>query len=210
MSASHSVFIFDDHPIITDGVRTLLSKHNSLVISGTANTKAELDESLKESQPDVLILDVVAPDVTGLELFKTVSLEYPRVKLVAYTTLSSTILIENLLINGAYAYINKRQEPDEICRAILQVCNGEKYVPDAFLHLLKRDTREENPVKLSQRELEILNLILDGKLSKEIATILSISQNTVENHRTNLFKKFRVSNLAELFRQSARLGYLTD
>lgn len=209
-AASIAIGIFDDHPIITDGMKGILGESDEFELTLVVNSKKDLFAELTEKIPRVLILDVVAPDVSGLDLFTEVREKYPDISLVAYTTLNSTILVENLLISGAHAYINKRQRPEEIREALREVCNGRKYVPEEFRFLLETINPLENPVNLTQREREILALVLDGKLSKEIADLLNISQNTVENHRANIFRKFEVSNLAELFKQAARLGYLGD
>lgn len=206
----YNIGLFDDHPLMTDGLKTLLQTNEQFCIKLTNNSKETLLESLKNTPLDVLVLDVVAPDVNGLELFKIVANDYPNIKVIAYTTLTSVVLIENLLINGVKAYINKRQNSSEILAAILDVCHNKMYVPEQYQFLLKKERKITNPISLSTREQEVLDLILDGKLSKEIAELLSISKNTVENHRTNLFKKFQVSNLAELFKQAIRLGYSQD
>ncbi len=207
---TYNIGVFDDHPIITDAVKTMLQGHPSLKLTIAANTKDDLLKQLSTNLPDAMILDVVAPDVNGLELYNELRILYPTLKLLAYTTLSSVILIENILMSGAQAYINKRQKSEEVITALLQVCKGGQYVPEQYSFLLKKSTKTENSIQLTKREQEVLELILDGKLSKEIAEILFISQNTVENHRTNLFKKFQVSNLAELIKQAARLGYTKD
>jgi len=208
--AQYSIGVFDDHPIITDSLNSIFEGDDFFCIKLISNKKEELFDKLKSISLDVLILDVIAPNINGLELFTSIGSNYPHIKIVAYTTLTSPILIENLLASGANAYINKRQKLTEVKAAILQVCEGKKYVPDQFSFLLKKREAKNKSVHLSRREQEILNLILDGKISKEIADMLFISKNTVENHRSNLFKKFQVKNLAELFKQAIRLGYSQD
>lgn len=210
MVHQYRIGIFDDHPIISAGLKEFLAKSGDFSIDLVANTRQSLIEQLAVTEVDVLLMDVVAPDVSGLELFKTIRIEFPAIKIVAYTTLASPILVENLLQNGVHGYLNKRQPPTEISAAILIVCSGRRYVPEEYEFLLERESSMPESVDLTPREKEILLLVLDGKLSKEIAALLDISQNTVENHRSNLFRKFEVNNLAELFKQAARLGYLRD
>ena len=210
MSApTYTIGLFDDHPIVTDGMLSVLSGKPEFNVQLVANTREDLLEQLETTSLDVLILDVIAPNITGLDLFKTVRNTYPAIRIIAYTSLTSTILIDNLLITGVSGYINKRQPPAEIYAAVLRVCEGGIYVPDDYRHLLE-GLLHKNPLHLTQKEQEILKLILKGKISKEIAAGLKISQNTVENHRTSLFKKFEVTNLAELYRKSTGMGYSAE
>ncbi len=210
MAKLFSIGIFDDHPIITSGLTDLLIQSGNFSVDLVANTRDSLLDQLALGQIDVLLMDVVVPDVSGLELFKVVCTRFPGLKVIAYTSLTSPILVENLFIHGVHGYLNKRQSATEVTAAILQVCMGRQYVPEEFEYLLERESGVLVSVNLTPREHEILLLVLDGKLSKEIASLLDISQNTVENHRTNLFRKFEVANLAELFKQAARLGYLRE
>jgi DNA-binding NarL/FixJ family response regulator len=208
--SAYTIGVFDDHPVVTQGLKTLLAGDSKLQVSLVAHNSTELLDAIQKMPLDVLILDVIAPDVSGLELFQKIRTDFPRQKIVAYTTLSSPVLVENILLNGAKGYMNKRQSPEEIREALLKVCEGGRYVPEDYKHLLERRIPKGESVKITDREGEILSLILNGKTSKEIANQLSISLNTVENHRSNLFRKFEVKNVAELIRQATRLGFLSE
>jgi len=205
---SYNIGVFDDHPIITSGIQNILKEDPALNLVLIANEKAALLEQLATQLVDILILDVVTPDVSGLELFEEIHQKYPEIYIVAYTTLTSTILIENILLAGARAYINKRQSAQEVLEALRRVGANQMYLPAQYQFLLKTSRKNTIAIQLSKREKEVLRLILDGKLTKEIASILSISKNTVENHRAKLFKKLKVSNLAELIKQATQMGYV--
>ena len=182
-----------------------------LKISLVEHTRDGLINALPHCQLDVLIMDVVAPDVEGLELFKEVHQKFPEIAVLAYSTLKSPLLVENLLAIGVQGYVNKRQSESELLEALNTIVSGKTWVPEQYRHLAVRGgSTRTTPVELSAREQEIIRLILDGMLSKEIAHELGISQKTVENHRHRLFRKLEVNNVAELLKKAISLGYSLD
>lgn len=200
-----TIGIFDDHPLLAEGLKGLLSLSYEVIF--IANSEVELDDALSKQKPDLMITDVVVPGVEGLELFKKIKKEHSGIKILAHTSLSSTVLVEQLLMLGVNGYVNKRQEPETVIKAIGEIENGRVYVPEKFQFLVS--SKKSQAIELSKRENEILSLIVEGKITKEIADVLCISINTVENHRANLFKKFEVNNVAELITNSMQLGYIT-
>lgn len=207
--AKIKVAIFDDHPMILCGIGAMFSDIDSIDIVMTATTLAELETQLKSTEIDVLVADVIAPDAQGLKLFKHVTQTYPNVEVVAYTSLNNALLITSLVTIGVKGFVNKREPFQKLVEAVKTAAQGNYFIPPAFEHLTKGRKRETMLVEISKREHQILQLIINGFLTKEIAAKLEISINTVDNHRTNLFKKFGVQNLAELIREANNLGFVS-
>ena len=199
--------VFDDHPFTLKGLSGhLVAEGIELVFS--CQNKEQLIRSLDSSEIDVLILDIVAPDVSGIELFEMVSKRYPHIGMIAHTTLTSVMLVENLLSVGVKGYVNKKQDPADIISCIRKVCADEICVPEQYSFLISR-YRETNNTILTQREIEVLQLIAKEYTSTEIAKELSLSVYTVENHRKRIFVKLNVKNLAGMIVEASRMGYIS-
>jgi DNA-binding NarL/FixJ family response regulator len=203
---NNKIGIIDDHPIIRETLKELFQK-NGYSVQFTCATKLELFEQIQTNDIDILILDIVIPDVTGLEIVKEI-LKLKKAPIVlAYTSLSSPILVENLFNYGVSGYVNKTQNLTDIIDAIITVSSGVKYIPSEY-DFIKKRIRESETELLTEREKELLELLSQEHTSKEIANKLCISINTVETHRKNLFFKLKVKNLAGLIREGFRNGYL--
>jgi DNA-binding NarL/FixJ family response regulator len=199
--------LFDDHPMTAKGVADYLVS-NQIDIAFTASNKIDLFIYLQENIIDILILDIVAPDVAGLELFEQIAVSHPDVIQIAYSTLNSPMLVENLLILGVKGFVNKKQEAADLLECILKVQEGDISIPEDFTFLTSRYHHLSSSI-LTPREIEILILISKELTSSDIATNLSLSIYTVENHRKNIFKKLDVKNLAGLIITASRLGYIS-
>ena len=150
------IAIFDDHPIIASGIIGYLAQYPEQINTFfAAHTRPDLHANISAHPPDVLILDVVAPDVNGLDLFVEVIKTFPKVKIIAYTTLKSPILVENLLLTGVKGFVNKSQPLDELLDAIEEVYNGYISVPQKYKYLTAR-FRETQNTTLTPREIEII------------------------------------------------------
>lgn len=201
--------IFDDHPIIADGIAGYVAKFpQEISIAFIAHTKEEVLNKLNEQFPDVLVLDVVAPDVNGLDLFTDILKLNPAAKLIAYTSLKSAVLVENLLSIGVKGYVSKTQSPDDLLKAIKDVSYGLVSVPQKYVFLTSRYREPQNNA-LTKREFEILHFIAKELTTQEIADKLLVSPKTIENHKINIFKKLEVKNAAGLILAATRLGYIS-
>ncbi len=201
--------IFDDHPIVSNGVISFFSNHLFEVsVMFCASTREDLIKNLEKSKPDLLILDIVAPDVTGLDLFTELIKQHKSIKIIAYSTLKSHVLVENLLSIGVKGFVNKNQQPEDLLQAIKDVYYDLIYVPEKYKFLT---SRFREPVKntLSNRETEILLLISKEATTEEIALKLNLSTKTIENQKLSLFKKLEVKNAAGLILAATRLGYIS-
>jgi DNA-binding NarL/FixJ family response regulator len=199
--------IFDDHPMILKGIKSELENENYTVVFSTGSV-TDLFEHLKTTSIEILILDIVVPNVTGIELFEKVSKAHPEIKIIAYTSLGSVLLIDNLLRVGVKGYVNKNDAISNLLVAMDEAMNGGTYLPDEYKFLLKNVSTSEVKT-LSAREIEVLKLITQEYSSKEIADQLFISVNTVENHRKNIFYKLQVKNLAGLIVAATANGYIS-
>jgi DNA-binding NarL/FixJ family response regulator len=202
------VAIFEDHPIVLRSLTSVIKDEPNFNFKFGVTTKVDLYKSLVEFKNlDVLILDFLAVDVTGMELYEHVQKNFPDVKMISFTSLSSPILVENLLANGVKAYVNKNQDIDDLLKAINEVYEGRICLPDDYKFLASKiNTLKKNT--LTPREIEMVQLISKEYTTNDIATQYGISINTVENHRKNIFAKLNVKNVAGLVREASSLGYL--
>ncbi len=202
------VGLFDDHPAV--GLALLRTfEERGATLRFHARTREELMRHLDAPLPDVLILDVVADDVIGIELFRTIGNAHPTLPIIAYTSLGSPILVENLLRSGVRGYVSKTEDIDALCAAVKKVAQGRLHLPPEYA-FLNGQSQAKEAAALSEREIEVLRLIAREQTSKEIAERLSLSVNTVENHRQHIFTKLNVRNLAGLIVEGFRHGYLTS
>lgn len=199
--------IFDDHPFFIKGLTDFLEQHDFISIGFAASTKVELEKELNNKLPDILIMDVLAPDVTGLELYFNAIKNHAALKIIAYTSLRSEILIDSLLSIGVKGYVNKNQPPEELLEAIKDVHYDLISVPDEYKDLIPEETHIKTI--FTPRESQITKLIATGQTSDLIAKELGVSLRTIENIKVNLFKKLEVKNAAELILVATRLGYVS-
>jgi DNA-binding NarL/FixJ family response regulator len=201
-----SIGIFDDHPLVIDAIRFNLSK-KEFTIAWEANSKKKLFAKLKVKKPEILILDIIADDVLGLEIFETILKNYPDCKIIAYSTLSSSILVENLLSLGVKGFVNKKQDINELKEAIITVANNKTYTSKDYTFLTS-DYLVSKTAILTEREIEIVNMIGNERTSQQISDALCLSINTIESHRKRIFQKLNVKNVAGMVMEAGRLGYL--
>ncbi len=201
------VAFFEDHPLVINSLENLINKETDLNLVFKARTKKELYESLENHQEiDVLLLDLLADDVNGLEIYEYVHKKFKNLKVISLTSLNSPILIENLLLNGVRGYVNKNQDMEDIVTAIRDVNNGNIHLPEDYQFMIDK-FQLDRKLLLSDREVEIITYIIKEFTTAEIAEQLNISVATVENHRKNIFQKLNVKNAAGMVREVNNLGY---
>ena len=199
--------IFDDHTFSAKGLSDFLV-NKGIEVRLICTSKSDLIDKLKSAELDILILDIAAPDVAGLELFEYCALKHKDIRLIALTSLSSVMLVENLLSIGIKGFVNKKQKEEDILECVRRVHNNEICLPKEY-HFLISKYRVASPVNLSAREVEIIQLISQQFTSQEIAVKLSISFFTVENHRKNIFKKMGVKNIAGMIMAAKNMGHIS-
>lgn len=194
------IIIVDDHTVVRRGIRMLLEDVDEFNVVDEATNGVEAIKKCKELSPDIIISDITMPDMTGLELTKTLQKECPKIKVLLLTMHQESEYVINAFKSGAFGYLHKGVQEDEIVTAIIQIMNGEKYysseVSEILMQNLINDKKEAEP--LTKREQEVLKELIDGLSNKQIASKLFISIRTVDTHRSNIMNKLQVNNTAAL------------
>ncbi|MBN2891986.1 MAG: response regulator transcription factor [Bacteroidales bacterium] len=213
MNTINEILIIDDHPVLLEGIKSVISKSNLKTGSITTCTSAlEALNILMSKNIEIVITDISMPEMNGLEFSKICKKKYPNIKIVILSQFEDIQIIKPLVKIDVNAIILKGQQTDEIILALECVLNNEKYYSNQIKELIFNDLinipSDNKLIKLSKREQQVLELLADEKTSKEISEILFISVPTIETYRSNLFKKFEVKNLAGLIRKSMQLGFI--
>lgn len=196
------IAIVDDHQIIVDGLVSLLSKYPHIEITVTATRAEDMLELLEENDIDILLTDVMMPEMSGNELAKKVKQLYPQIKIIALSMSGQAQTVSNMISDADIAgYLLKQTGAAELAAAIEKVFAGGIYFQDDVLKELEsfdNDKQRTSPVNITQREKQLIELIEKDYSSKEIAAALKISLRTVETHRKNIMRKTRTGNVLSL------------
>jgi DNA-binding NarL/FixJ family response regulator len=198
------VFIVDDHYMVIEGIRSLLQNEKDVEWLGHASNAASCLAFLQQQQPDVILMDINLPDVSGIELCKEVRQKYPAVFVIGLSTFNQQSFIQKMMENGASGYVLKNATQEELMDAIAAVAAGKTFLSDEAAQSLRKSNETEIPV-LTRREKEVLELIADGLTNNEIAQKLFISVTTVDTHRKNLLAKFDARNIASLIKTAVHM-----
>ncbi|MCA0382593.1 MAG: response regulator transcription factor [Bacteroidetes bacterium] len=192
-----TVFIVDDHYMVVEGIRSLLQAEQGIEWMGHASNANSCLAFLQSRQPDVILMDINLPDISGIELCKEVKQKYPHVFILGLSTFNQLSFIEKMMDNGASGYLLKNAGSDEIVAAINEVMHGRKYLSAEAAGVVKHAAKTGNTL-LTRREKEVLQLIAEGLTNQEIADRLFVSVSTVDTHRKNLLQKLAAKNTAAL------------
>ena len=208
------VLLVDDHAIMRDGIRALLSLHDDIKIVGEASEGQEAIEKTQDLSPDVVVMDVAMPDMDGIEATRRIRRQSPKVKVIVLTQYDNKEYVLSAIKAGAAGYVPKRALGSELVSAVRAVNRGESFLyPSAAAALIddyRRQAKTDEPYdQLTPREREILKLIAEGHTSREIADTLFISLKTVYGHRTKIMEKLGLRNRTDLFKFAVRKGFLT-
>lgn len=203
------VFIVDDHPVVSEGIRSLLAGEKEIAWQGHALNAADCLDKLGTLPVDVLLLDINLPDKSGIELCKEVTTKFPQVKVLALSTLNQPSFINKIMNNGGSGYLLKNAGKTELMEAILSVAAGDTYLSDEAHDLVKAAMHQRDGVPyLTRREKEILGLLATGLTTPEIAEKLFVSHWTVDGHRKSIMTKLDVKNTASLIKYAYENGLL--
>lgn len=196
---STKVMLVDDHALIREGIKQLLEFDGSIDVIEQASDGAECLEKLQHVQPDILLLDINMPNVNGIEVLEEIKKKNIPVKVLMLTVHSEAEYLVQAVDIGANGYILKDSGSEELKKAIQSVMEGDSYIQPSLIpslnsRLVNRDIDKEKIAALTKREMEILTQIAGGMFNKEIAMNLNISERTVKNHNSNIFKKIDVSD----------------
>jgi two-component system, NarL family, response regulator NreC len=208
------VLIVDDHAVVRAGIRLLLDREEDIEPVGEAGTGREAIFEARSLKPDVILMDVVMPDQTGLEALPTLLHERPETKVLLLSMQDDPRYVREAFAAGASGYVLKEAADAEVVTAIREVARGGRYVnPELGARLVAADAdarrrAEDDP--LSDREREVLRLLALGHTNQEIARQLYISVRTAETHRAHIMRKLNLSTRADLVRHAMDQGLLTE
>lgn len=207
------IILADDHRIIREGIRNLLSQEQDFKVVGEASDGREVVRLNQELQPDVLIMDITMPNLNGIDATRQIIKQNPETKIIALSMHSDHHFVAEMLQAGATAYLLKDCVSDELVQAIRLVCQGKTYLSPEIASLLVKDYRSQvqqtstpKSVTLSPREREVLQLLAEGHSTKNIAEKLFLSVKTIEAHRAQIMRKLDIHNVAELTKYAIREG----
>ena len=199
-----SLIIVEDHPVVVEGLQILFNSSGKYCVEAVAGTGKECLRLLQFFTPDVLLLDINLPDISGIDLCKQILNKHPDQKVLALTTYNERVFIQQMLDNGAYGYVLKNASSEEILEGVDEVSKGNKYLCTEAENLLKKT--QENELMITRRESDVLKLLAEGFTNLEIAEKLFISPLTVDSHRKNLIVKLQARNTASLIKIASDKG----
>ena len=210
------VFLVDDHLILREGIRSLLGKVPDIEIVGEADEGGEAVAKVEQLVPDVVLMDITMPGMSGLEATQQIKQKYPQVKVLILTIHETNQYLSQMLQAGASGYVVKTTATSELISAIRAVHQGDVYLypsitrmlVEDYLHRVKTGEEKTSYEGLTSREREILMYIAEDKKNKEIADLLGISVRTVQAHRTNLMDKLGAHDRTELVKYAINKGII--
>jgi DNA-binding NarL/FixJ family response regulator len=218
MENKYRIFIAEDHTIVREGLRLLLSLQTEFDIVGEAEDGRETIRQVRECKPDLILMDLSMPKMNGLEAIEEIKRFSPKTKILALTIHESEEFILPVLKAGANGYISKSETQEELMSAIKEVLAGKLYLSHFISEkVVKAYVEESKTLKppsstwgtLTKREREVLKLIAEGYKSREIADFLCISKRTVTRHRANLMGKLDLHNISALTTYAIEKGLVT-
>ncbi|WP_055445484.1 response regulator [Lacinutrix himadriensis] len=200
--------IAEDHQSLIDGLQLLLKYEEGISIIGTANDGEQLLEIVRLKQPNVIITDIRMPKLDGIAATKVIMQEFPTTKILAFSMFDQIDAIEQMLEAGAKGYILKNSSLTEVLQAIKTVYKGETYFDKSIdTNALGTDKSNTKKGLLTKRQIEILQLVAQGKTSREIAEDLFIGIHTVDTHRKNMIRILGLHGKGELLRYALEKKY---
>ena len=194
------VFIVDDHPLVQEGIKSLLTNEKDIEVCGYAMNAQSCIGYFVNNKADVILMDINLPDKSGIDLCREIKQAHPEVMVLGLSTFNQGSYVTRMMENGASGYVLKNADKTEMIEAIHQVSKGKTYLSFEAGQAMRREN--SNPASqipvLTRREKEILQLIAEGFTNPEIASQLYLSPTTVDTHRKNLLAKLNVKNTASL------------
>ena len=209
-----SVFLADDHAVVRDGLRYLLEAQSDIHVVGDAANGRQALLLVKQLHPDVAIMDIAMPELNGIETTRRICTDYPSTQVIILSIYSTEEHVSRALQAGARGYVLKESAGIEVVNAVYDVHAGHHYLSqklsdqliDDYLHQIKSSGVKSPLNSLSSREKEVLQLVVEGKSSAEIASALSLSIKTVETYRSRIFHKLNIDDLPTLVKFAIQHG----
>jgi len=211
------VIVVDDHTIVRDGICSLLSLTPDIEVIGEAANGREALEMLKKLMPDVVLMDIAMPIMGGLEATRRIIKEFPRIKVLALTQYDDREYVFPVIEAGACGFISKTAASSELASGVRSVYRGDSFLSPSVARFLVESHQQGASIarihdpyeQLTDREREILKLLVEGYTTQEIADMLVVSYKTVEGHKTNLMSKLDIHSRTDLVKYALRKGIIT-
>ena len=209
------ILLVDDHKVMREGLRLLLDHHQDMVVVGEADHGRDALAMCDKLELDVVVMDVAMPELNGIETTRRLLTRHPEIKVVALSMYNERRILAEMLQAGASALVVKGSATEELVQAIRAARAGERFIaPEiaATVGGVFHDTSSVDqvaPAVLTNRELEVLQLVAEGGTTKSIGTRLNISAKTVDTHRQNIMRKLNLRTVAELTKYAVREGITT-
>lgn len=212
------LLIIEDHPLFREGLKAILHRDSRFVIVGEAGSAEEGLRLARERKPDLVVMDISLPDLSGIEATRRILEQAPGARVMVVSFHSGVDYIADAFAAGASGYLVKESAAEKLLQGLHAVANGETYLDSAVSAEVVRklsspDKRNQGSAdqayaSLTAREQEVMRLVVEGLSTRVIAERLFVSTKTIENHRANLMKKLGLSSTIELVRYAARLGLI--
>lgn len=209
------LLLVDDHAVVRSGLRMLLENERDVEIIGEAATASEALEAARRLKPNVILMDIGLPDMSGIDATREIKKNLPDVSIVALTIHEDEEYFFKMLEAGASGYVPKRAAPEELLTAIRAAATGQVYLYPSLAKLLVRDylsggrpDDDQTASELTNREQEVLTYLAEGASNEAIAAALVISPKTVARHRENIMRKLNLHSRSELVRYAIRKGII--
>ncbi len=205
------VAIAEDHKAMADGIHLLLEYEENISIVGSVNDGEALLDLVRLKQPQIVLTDVKMPKMDGITATRTIKKELPNTKVIAFTMLDKSVVVNKMIDAGASGYLLKNSPLEEVLNAINTVATGETFFDANIDHLIENEHSQKTKTKplLSKTERAILELIAQGKSTSEIAELRFSAVTTIETHRKNMIRKLGLSGKTELLRYALESKYDT-
>ncbi len=211
------ILLADDHKIIRDGLQSLLEKEKGMEVIAFAENGRKAVKQTRKYKPDIVIMDISMPDLNGIDATKQILSEVEDVKVIALSTYSDRRFVVGMIKAGVSGYLLKDCAFDELARAIRTAMKGQTYLSPGISETVVKSIKDRqlkgetsgDLSMLTDREREVLQLISEGKATKEIAACLNVSVKTIETHRQKIMNKLNIRNIAELTKFAIREGLTT-
>ncbi len=205
------VLIVDDHPVVRKGLRCLLSDEPEIEIVGEAVNGRQAIEQVGQRQPDVVLMDLLMPEMNGVEAIRQIMAQHPKVRILVMTSFASDDMVFPSIKAGALGYLLKESDPEDLLRMVRQVYRGELSLHPAIARKVIQELNRPaegplTPSPLTEREVEILQLLAQGLENKEIARRLSLREATVRTHVSNILGKLHLANRVQATLYALRKG----
>jgi len=203
-----NVLLVDDHPVVRDGYRRLLETTSDIRVGAEAGTGEEAYSIYFEIHPDVLILDLSLPGISGLEALRRIRCKDPNARVLVFSMHDSPVMVTRAIEAGAAGYLTKASAASQMVNAVREVARGRSFLtPDLVPELIGARGRQSDPLQtLTPREFQVFLRLAQGEAVTEIARTLNISRKTVGVHQTNIMRKLALRNASELTRLAIRCG----